>query len=113
MSRSTQRPSQPANESANVFSWSRCITFAQALALVPCSDVLQPTERDAVLEMVRQHRITSADFMVLDEKPGQFGYDLGNKNGGTGWHWKLRQVRNTDERLFDVLEENTNQGAGL
>jgi hypothetical protein len=30
-------------------------------------------------------------FMVLDEKPGRFGYETW---AGKSWHWNLRQARN-------------------
>lgn len=39
-------------------------------------------------------------FRFLDEKPGQFGYEVNGKE----WHWKLRRTRNSRESgLFDVL----------
>jgi hypothetical protein len=65
---------------------------------------LSPEEKEKVLDLLRKHKITSQDFIYLYEKPGYWGYTVSKT--GTGWHWKLRQVRNTDQRIFDVLQEN-------
>lgn len=40
-------------------------------------------------------------FIELDERPGQYDADYAS----SGWHWKLRQARNSCRRFFDILAE--------
>lgn len=58
----------------------------------------------AVCELIREHKLTNADFVTLDAKPGYFGY----RQDQGGWHWKLRRTRNSGEgagNLFAALQE--------
>lgn len=75
-------------------SWSRSIQLTQQGA-------------DDVLTLVRNCRLSRGDFWELDSKPGKRGYEI----DGREWHWKLRQVRNRDNRLFEVLAQNEADGS--
>lgn len=71
---------------------------------------LNDADIETVLQIVQDCRLTLTDFWDLDNRPAAYGngsYGLGYSVVIDGkpreWHWKLRQVRNRQNRLFDVL----------
>ena len=75
--------------------------YIQALCDLDYHHPMTPRQKRHVKNLLLKHRILSADFRLMDEKPGTFGYR------DDGWHWKLRQTRNDrDANLFGALEAN-------
>lgn len=73
----------------------RCIQTIEALRKLPRDFSVQE-----VLDIVKASGLTRFDFPYLDEKPGMWPFDHRE------WHWKLRVVRNSDSRLFEIMEQN-------
>jgi len=95
--------------------WSRLYDVSKAIAFVPAeqeegSSALTDAVLDRVQDILRQHRVTRADFLALDEQPGVYSdTDLKVSSGGVlmEWHFKLRQLRNRrGSELFAMLAEN-------
>lgn len=61
---------------------------------------LTTEDQEAVIAIVDKAGINGREFIYLDEKPGAFGY----REDEGGWHWKLRQTRNRNRGLFEVLK---------
>lgn len=86
----------------------KCHTIVEELAALECPSRLTPDDYEAVICILEKHGATRGDFTMLDEKPGYFGYEYPvTLADGTRvmreWHWKLRQTRNNENRLFEVL----------
>jgi hypothetical protein len=89
--------------------WTKSDNFISALVDLPVEGgMLTEAEKDRVIEAVRECKLNHFDFVELDEKPGRFGYEYTSRKSGVrgGWHWKLRQVRNTRSDLFEALAED-------
>lgn len=73
------------------------------LVAVKADSYLGEEQREEVVSVLREEArsngFTRADFTVLDEKPGLFGY----REDEGGWHWKLQQTRNRSRELFKGL----------
>lgn len=77
--------------------------FARQQAFVDVIEKLDAGDHAGVLAAVADRRIDVADFMELDERPGQYEGDYNRLT----WHTKLRQVRNTaGNTLFEYLAAN-------
>lgn len=79
----------------------RCERFIEVLSVVGegFPSMLGDT---LVLAAVTQLGITGADFVELDERPGQFD----SKYDRHGWFPALRACRNQDNDLFERLAAN-------
>lgn len=88
--------------------WERQRRFVQALAWLECHSELTAEEEAAILEMVHLFHLTRYDFKQIDEYPNRFG--VGVDIDARKWHWKLRQVRNRTNGLFDILLRNEDEG---
>ena len=84
--------------------------FVRALAGWDMESQLTETNERTVLALAKQYHLTEYDFKLLDEKPGRYGYDVMIDGKECQWHWKLRQVRNRHNNLFDILEQNESDG---
>jgi len=86
------------------------------LAVLECGSRLTRDDKLDVINILVEEGCTIADFMLLDEKPGRWGYTVDpatgfNDSGGQSWHWKLRQTRNDpDAPLFDRLRDKQIEG---
>lgn len=82
----------------NTFSHERC---AQLIGAIDGPEV---TEHATVLAIIDSIGITGADFIELDERPGQFDHAYHEHS----WHSLLRRVRNDPTNdLFDRLSANS------
>jgi hypothetical protein len=60
-------------------------------SLLPVIEALAAAADDApVGEILLEHKVTPAEFIEMDERPGRWGYQI----NGREWHYKLRRFRN-------------------
>lgn len=84
------------------FSEERCERFIEAISGSLAMDTEFIAEPDVVLSAVTDIGITGADFVELDERPGQFDA----RYRSHGWSIALRRVRNEDNDLFERIASN-------
>jgi hypothetical protein len=88
--------------------------FVRTLLFLDTEPMLTPDDVAAVLDLVACYHLTRYDFKRIDEQPynysntGTYAIEVGGEN--REWHYKLRQVRNRNTRLFDILKANEAEG---